>query len=89
MACAAYENRAGKQPPRIVAAKFVEPGCYDEVVLKEYPVRVLEAKQTITQGKQTKQTTEKNITDLPSITGTSNQTTQGQESYHGYAQIRR
>jgi hypothetical protein len=47
LACAAYESRIGKRPPRIVAGKFIEPGCYDEVLLKKYSGRALEAQRVV------------------------------------------
>ena len=40
LSVAAYESRAGKTAPAIVAAKFVEPG-YDDTVLKEYDAKAL------------------------------------------------
>ncbi len=39
---AAYEKRASKPPPLIVAAKFVEPG-YTDTVLEEYDAQALKA----------------------------------------------
>jgi hypothetical protein len=45
LSVAAYESRAGKTPPAIVAAKFVEPG-YDDTVLKEYDAKALGEQQT-------------------------------------------
>ncbi len=41
VARAAYESRAGKSPPPIVAAKLVEPG-YNDTVLQEYDATVLQ-----------------------------------------------
>ena len=40
LSVAAYESRAGKTPPAIVAAKFVEPG-YTDTVIKEYDAKAL------------------------------------------------
>jgi hypothetical protein len=40
LARAAYEKRAGKPPPSIVAAKFVELG-YNDTMLKEYDAKAL------------------------------------------------
>jgi hypothetical protein len=42
VARAAYESKTGSnKPPRIVAAKFIEPG-YDDTILKEYDAEALE-----------------------------------------------
>ena len=52
VACAAYESRAGKPPPPIVAAKFVEPG-YDDTVLQEYDAAVLQEAAGVLEAEQT------------------------------------
>ena len=49
LSVAAYESRAGKTPPPIVAAKFVEPG-YDDTVLKECDAKALGDAPTKTAG---------------------------------------
>jgi hypothetical protein len=50
LAHAAYEKRAGRPPPHITAAKFVEPG-YTDKILKEYTGEELAAKRTVAQSK--------------------------------------
>ena len=53
LALIAYESRTGQRPPRLAAGKFVQPNSYDEVVLKDCSLRVLELKQCAMTPEQT------------------------------------